>query len=282
MRGRREACRTGKGSVRTSRDEDAVAVGLMSRRPVLPDRITIEQIAAALEAITSARVSFRATYRIKGTDVPASGEGLVDFTRQHWLVSVAIDGRQEELLTIGRDVYQRLPASVQQATGKLWLWVEENDSHWNQVIAAMPHVASCTGISAEILAGEAVDRYSFLLKPRNTSQLTALRRKEDPSVAELYGSLRADGRDRVFLDVWVAADHTVRKVRHNSAALELALLDGVTPIAAETAEYWELGVRVDFAAPSPDQVLGYPETTGDSRGRRPGAQAHQRRQQQRQ
>lgn len=77
-------------------------------------------------------------------------------------------------------------------------------------------------------------------------------------MAELYATLREQGRDRVLLDVWLASDHTLRKVRLHSTALELALLDGRTNVVALTAEYWDFGVSVDISAPSADQVLGYP------------------------
>lgn len=166
---------------------------MLSRR-TLPDGITIDQIAAALAAITTARISLSATVRKKGRDFPAHGDGLVDASRGAMSTSIAADGRQTEQLTVGRDSFQRLPASQQQATGKLWLWnpVPHHD-FWPQVIAAMPHIASCTGSSAEILSGEPVRRCSFLLKPQRTL-LAKLGKRSDPSVAELYAALRDQGR----------------------------------------------------------------------------------------
>jgi hypothetical protein len=77
-------------------------------------------------------------------------------------------------------------------------------------------------------------------------------------VAGLYATLRAIGRDRVFLDVWLADDHVLRKVREHTTALEPALLDGVTSVVALTTEYTDFGVNVDYAAPSADLVLGHP------------------------
>ena len=92
----------------------------------------------------------------------------------------------------------------------------------------MPDIASCTGSAAEILSGEPVHRCSFLLKPRRTSLLTRMGKRND---------------------------HALRKVREHSTALEL---DGETSAVAVTAEYRDFGVSVDLAAPSADQVLGYP------------------------
>jgi hypothetical protein len=228
------------------------------KRPALPDGITIEQIAAALEALTTARVSIRGTVRVKGTDVPVRGDGVVDFSRHIGFTSLAVNGRQEESLFFGRDRFRRLPPGRQRQTGKLWLWSEGDDGYWHQMLAAMPQVASCTGSGAETLSGEPVHRCSFLLKPQRASLLTRLGKTEDPSVAELYATLAASGRDRVFLDVWLADDHALRKVREHSTALELALLDGVTRVVEITAEYSDFGVSVDLVAPSADQVLGYP------------------------
>jgi hypothetical protein len=122
----------------------------------------------------------------------------------------------------------------------------------------LKRIASCTGSSAEILSGEPVHRCSFLLKPKGTSLLTMLGKRSAPPVAELYATLREQGRNRVMLDVWLASDHTLRKVRLYSAALELALLDGTTSVVEAAAEYWDFGVRVDISAPPADQVLGYP------------------------
>ena len=101
-------------------------------------------------------------------------------------------------------------------------------------------------------------RCSFVLKPRRASLLTKLSKRSNPSVAGLDAALRAHGRDRVFLDVWVANDHALRKVSDRSTAPELALLDGETRVAGLTTEYWDFGVTVDLAPPSADTVLGYP------------------------
>jgi hypothetical protein len=85
-----------------------------------------------------------------------------------------------------------------------------------------------------------------------------LGKRSAPPVAELYATLREQGRNRVMLDVWLASDHTLRKVRPYSAALELVLLDGTTSVVEATAEYWDFGVRVDISASPDDQMLGYP------------------------
>lgn len=241
-------------------------VELMSRRRALPNGITIEQIAAALEAITTARVSVRGTVRVKGRDVPADGDGLVDFSRRIFSADLTVgNNTQIELLTVGRDHFQRLPASRQRATGMLWLWSpagddESLDDTWDQMIAAMPHIAWCTDISAEMLSGEPVHRCSFLLKPRRGALLTRLSKAKHPSAAGLYAALRANGRDRIFLDVWLADDHALRKVRQHSTALELALLTGGTQTTAATFEFGDFGVNVDLAPPPAGQVLGYPES----------------------
>jgi hypothetical protein len=224
----------------------------------LPDGITIEQIAAALEALTTARVSIRGTARVKGRDTPVSGDGLIDFSRHIVFTSLAVNGRQMEYLAVGHDRFMRLPPARQRQTGKLWLWSWADEGHWHQTIAAMPRIASCTASEAETLSGKPVHRCSFLVKPRRTSLPTRLGKREDPSVAELSATLRAIGRDRVFLDVWLADDHVLRKVREHTTALEPALLDGVTSVVALTTEYTDFGVPVDYAAPPIDLVLGHP------------------------
>lgn len=231
----------------------------MSRHGALPEGITIEQIAASIEAITTARISLRGMVRMKGRDIPADGDGLVDFSRSIVFTSLAVNGRKIEKLLVGHDQFERLPESRQQSTGKVWLWKPgPHDGYWHRMITAMPHIASCTGSSQESLAGEPVHRLSFLLKPRRPSLLTRLIKQQDPSVDELYARLRAHGRDRVFVDVWLASDHTLRKVREHSTAQEVALLAGDTASAASTADFWDFGVSVDLAAPPTDQVLGYP------------------------
>jgi hypothetical protein len=242
--------------MRTSVHE--IPVELMSRRRALPHGISIEQIAAALAALPTARISVHGTIRVKGRDTPVYGDGLVDFGRDIGFTSLTTHGTQIEQLTVGRDKFQRLPASQQQATGKLWLWRPEPHDFWRQMVAAMPHIASCTSSGAEILSGQPVHRCSFLLKPKGTSSLSRPREKKDPSVAELEATLSALGRDRVFLDVWLADGLALRKVREHSTALKRALLDGSTSVVATTAEYLDFGVSVDLAAPSADQVLGYP------------------------
>lgn len=73
---------------------------MLSRR-TLPDGITIEQIVAALEAITTARVSLSVTGRKKGRDIPMHGDGLVDSNLM--FTSITADGRQTEHLNVGRD-----------------------------------------------------------------------------------------------------------------------------------------------------------------------------------
>jgi hypothetical protein len=224
----------------------------------LPNGITIEQIAAALEALTTARVSIRGTARVKGRDTPVRGDGLIDFSRHIGFTSFAMNGKQAEYLSVGHDRFLQLSPRRQRETGKLWLWSGAEEGHWHQMIAAMPHIASCTGSAAETLSGKPVHRWSFLVKPRRTSLLTRLGRREDPSAAELYATLRSHGRDRVFLDVWLGDDHALRKVREHTTALEPALLDGATSVVAMTVEYTDFGVSVDFAAPPADQVLGHP------------------------
>jgi hypothetical protein len=65
--------------MRTSVHE--IPVELMSRRRALPHGISIEQIAAALAALPTARISVHGTIRVKGRDTPVYGDGLVDFRR---------------------------------------------------------------------------------------------------------------------------------------------------------------------------------------------------------
>jgi hypothetical protein len=105
-------------------------------------------------------------------------------------------------------------------------------------------IARFTGSGAEVLADETVHRYSFLIKPRRK--------------AILRTHLQSHGLDRVNLDVWLAADQTIRKIRDRKTALELALFDGRTNMATYTAEYSDFGVAVDLAAPPADEVLGHP------------------------
>jgi hypothetical protein len=80
-----------------------------------------------------------------------------------------------------------------------------------------------------------------------------------PSLAKFRAHLLAHGSDRLTLDVWLAEDQAVRKVREHKTALKLALLDGRTNIVGGTREYWDFGVRVDLAAPPAEQVLGNPD-----------------------
>jgi hypothetical protein len=229
----------------------------MARRRTLPGGIAVEQIAAALAAITTARVTIRSTVTVKGRDTEVLGDGLVDFSREIGVTNLVVDGRQVEQLTVGQGRFRRLPEKRQQETGKVWLWSPADDGYWDHMIAAMPYIASCTGSSAEMLLGEAVHRYSLVLKPRRPSLLTGLGRKNEPSVAALYAALQAHGRDRVFLDVWLAGDHTLRQARERSTAPESALL-GREKVAAATVEYWDFGVNVDLAPPPVEQVFGYP------------------------
>ena len=126
--------------MRTSVHE--IPVELMYRRRALPHGISIEQIAAALAALPTARVSVHGTIRVKGRDTPVFGDGLVDFGRDIGFTSLTTHGTQIEQLTVGRDKFQRLPASEHQATGKLWLWSPEPHDFWRQMVAAMPHIAS--------------------------------------------------------------------------------------------------------------------------------------------
>ena len=146
--------------------------------------------------------------------------------------SLDFNGRLVEALTGGHDSFWLLPPGRQRETGRLWVWSRTHDGYWHQMIAAMPHIASCPGSVTETLSGEPLRRCSFLLKPQRTSLLARLGK-------------RAEG-------------HALRKVREHSTALELALFDGVTRVVAASGEYSDFGVGVGLAAPSADQVLGYP------------------------
>jgi hypothetical protein len=225
-------------------------------RRALPTGITIDQIADALEAATTARVSYQAVVRVKGRDIPVHGDGLVDLSRHIESCRLVVNGREVELLDVGCDTFRMLPANRQQATGKVWLWAKHcpYGLYWEQVYSAVRRIASCTGSGAESLSGEPVRRYSFLIKPVRKS---ASEEKDQP-VAELYTHLRAHGSDRLTLDIWLAGDQTVCKVREHVTGLELALLDGQTNVVAATREYWDYGVSVDLVAPPDDQVLGNP------------------------
>lgn len=231
-------------------------------RRTLPAGVTIDQIAAALEAVTTARVSDRATVMVKGTETQAHGDGLIDFSRNIESHHLAVDGRQIEHFEVGGDTYHRLSADRQQATGKVWLWERgcPYGQYWIQLLAAVRHIASCTSSGADVLAGEPVHRYSFSVKPRRKSFLIKLLgREKDPSLAKFRAHLLAHGSDRLTLDVWLGEDQAVRKVSEHRTALKLALLDGRTNVVEETREYWDFGVRVDLAAPPAELVLGHPD-----------------------
>jgi hypothetical protein len=120
----------------------AVPAELMSRRRALPDGITIEQIATALEAITTARVSLCGTTRVKGTDTPVRGDGLVDFSRHLVFISLAVNGRQVEVLTVGRDRFRRLSPGRQRETGKLWLRHTAIPLPWHNAVCLVMRMAS--------------------------------------------------------------------------------------------------------------------------------------------
>jgi hypothetical protein len=218
----------------------------MRTRRTLPHGIAIEQIATVLEAITTARASYRLTVRLKGRDIPAIGEGLIDFGRDIESYRLSVNGKQIEHIDAGADRFHLLSPNRQQDTGKRWAWEKgcPYGSYWAQVFEAVPDIARFTGSGAEVLAGETVHRYSFLIKPRRK--------------AILRTHLQSHGLDRVNLDVWLAADQTIRKIRDRKTALELALFDGRTNTVTSTAEYSDFGVAVDLAAPPADEVLGHP------------------------
>ncbi len=218
----------------------------MRTRRRLPNGIAIEQIATALEAITTARASYRLTLRLKGRNIPVVGEGLIDFGRNIESYRLSVNGKQLEHIDAGADRFHLLPPNRQQDTGKRWAWEKgcPYGSYWAQVFAAVPDIARCTGSGADVLAGEMVHRYSFLIKPRRG--------------AILRTHLQSHGLDRVNLDIWLAADQTIRKIREQKNGLELALLDGQTNIVAHTAEYSDFGAAIDLAAPPADEVLGSP------------------------
>jgi hypothetical protein len=226
------------------------------RRRGLPGGITIEEIAVALGAVTTARVSSRLTLRIKGRDVPALGDGVIDFTRNMESHRLSVNGSQIEHLNVGADHFHLLSPGRQQATGKTWLWEKgcPHGNYWAQVSAAARHAASCTGSSEDVLAGEQVRCYSLLIKPRRK-----LLGKQDPSLRKLREHLHAHGNDRLNLDVWLAGDQTVRKMREHQAGLEMALLDGRTNIVTSTLEFSDLGLAVSLTAPPPEEVLGAPD-----------------------
>jgi hypothetical protein len=222
----------------------------------LPAGITAGQVEAALGALTTARVSYRLTVRVRGQDVPATGGGLIDFgsDREHSRISVG--GTQVEHLDVGADRFRLLSPGRQQATGKAWLWVQgcPRGNCVAQALAAVPHIASCTGSGAETLAGEPVHRYSFSLKPRRGSFPAGVPDMEK----DLHAHLHAHGLDRLSLDIWLQGDQAVRKIRVHEKGLDLALLDGRTSIVTGTREYSDFGVTVDLAAPAADEVLGSP------------------------
>jgi hypothetical protein len=219
----------------------------MRTRRTLPNGIAIEQIATALEAITTARASYRLTVRLKGRDIPAVGEGLIDFGRNIESYRLSVNGKQLEHIDAGADRFHLLPPNRQQDTGKRWAWEKgcPYGSYWAQVFAAVRDIARCTGSGAEVMAaGETVHRYSFLIKPRRKTIL--------------HTHLQGHGLDRVNLDIWLAADQTIRKIRDQKTALEIALFDGRTNTVSSTAEYSDFGAAVDLAAPPADEVLGSP------------------------
>jgi hypothetical protein len=166
----------------------------------------------------------RSDLRVKGRDIPVRGDGLIDFGRDIESGQLSVNGRQVEHLQAGRDSFHRLSENRQRLTGKLWLREPgcPYGEHWIQVFAAVRHIAP-------------------------------------PSVAKLHAHLRVHGRDRLTLDVWLADDMTVRRMRQHGTGLELALLDGRTRVVTETTDYWDFGVTADLAAPPADQVLGDPD-----------------------
>src|SRR5262249_31018098 len=98
--------------------------------------------------------------------------------------------------------------------------------------------------------------------PRPRTPLPGLGQKAEASVAGLRAALRVHGRDRTSLDLWLAGDGALRRLRERSAALDLALLDGETNNAATSVDYSDFGLSVDLTVPPPGQVLGYPAQAG--------------------
>ena len=231
------------------------------RRRKLPAGIAIEQIAAALQALDTARFSVSGIARIKGQDHPVRGEGTTDFRRRIESRQLMVDGTQLEHLDVGNDTFHKLPAHRQQATGKVWVWERRcpHGDYWAELIEAVRHIASCTGSVDEVLAAEPVRRYSFLIRPRRASFLTRLLGREDPFVRRFRAHLLAHGSDLIELDVWLARDSTVRRMRMHGTASELALLEGRTSTVTMTQDLSDFGADVGLAAPPAELVLGHPD-----------------------
>lgn len=213
----------------------------------LPSGATIEQIAAALGEVTTARVSYHGLLGGFGRDIPVHGGGVADLSRNISSANLVIKNRPIEQLDVGGDTFRKLTTDEQQKTGKLWRWVCHcpygDDDLWAQIVAAMPQCAWLAGDGAEAMNDEPVHRYSFLISPG--------RYKTVPAMALLYAHLRSHRLDGLTLHVWLVGDATVRKIRLNYSPQR-------GRVRSQMTEYVDFGIPVDLAAPRSDQVTGKP------------------------
>jgi hypothetical protein len=119
----------------------------------LPSGATIEQIAAALGEVTTARVSYHGLLGGFGRDIPVHGGGVADLSRNISSANLVIKNRPIEQLDVGGDTFRKLTTDEQQKTGRLWRWVCHcpygDDDLWAQIVAAMPQCAWLAGDGAE-------------------------------------------------------------------------------------------------------------------------------------
>jgi hypothetical protein len=218
---------------------------LLRSRPTSGD-VPIQDIAALIEAATTARTSTTAVYRTDfGREFKQHESGVEDFVRHLSSTRRTQDGAEH--LRVGPDILHRLSEEERDKTGKAWRWEGEACPYWEgerAETAAALRLQVAEPRAAKTVDGERLHRYAF--------RVETLRDHEDAAISRMYDHLRHHQTTRVLFEVWLTDDGDLRRTCERAKAHQQVQ---AYTLQGWTTDYWDFGVTTEIAVPSPDQIL---------------------------
>ena len=214
--------------------------------PSFPEAAT-ERIAAALEAITTARTTTTYVLLHGGKEVEYESHGFVDYA-SHLRTAGFRDGTEYLLFNAG--ALRRLTDEEQRETGKVWRLEGHECPYWpdeqTQMATALRlQVVEPIESAIENLDDTRLHRYTFRVKPGRGHQNSAITR--------MYEHLNYHKVAKVVQDIWLTDDGKLHSTREQLIMARWAQNSGTCVKATTTS--WSFGVVTWITPPEETEIL---------------------------
>jgi hypothetical protein len=220
--------------------------GFSRSMPSFPDAAT-ERMAAAVEAITTARAATTYVLLQGGKEVEFGSHGLVDYVDGLRATSFQ-DGAEYVLSDAG--ALRRLTDEEQRETGKTWRFEGHGCPYW---LGERTETATSLRLQVAEPVESAVESIDGLQLNRYTFRVRTSRGHENAVIARMYEHLHYHQIAKVTYDIWLTGDGELHATREEAIKARWAQNPG--SCVKTTTTNWDFGVVTEIAPPEETEIL---------------------------